>query len=772
MMKRLLLLAFGVIGLAAPVFAQNIVSDSLYVSGVRVSSVDGSPMSAADVTIRGVNSLRGDGAPLWIVDGAVLGNALNHNLDPFWQYADNGYASALDILPGISVYDIESVEVLKDASATALYGSRGANGVILIRTRKGDSRGTSIRWNSDLSVNEPTHQGYARTTFSHIHTLSAGGSNDRTSYMVSGNFTDCRYLLPGTGLRSGSLRTAFETKANQVVWFGFNSVLAAGNTSSAASTAPFGSTSQTIAMRDATLDPQTWTEDFDDDALDFRAVTSAWMTLNLFRGFSAGVDLGTDFRSNTRSFWYGNGTDFGLSKNGAAAILTSNTFNYNASLRLSYKRYFSQKHLLDVSAGAEALGEWNKLNNQNGTDFFLHDLRAKSLNVMASKAQIHHYTFDTFTVGAYASGSYSYDDMAGIRAAVRADNNPRFDGSDMVIYPSGELWWDISRSFFPSFRPVSKLALKGGYGESGLDLCLPFSLAGRMSARGWLVSVAPEHEAFHEVRNRLHTKEYNASVEAGFLSDRIVLEFGWFDRMTTDALTLYKGGMPGPDGLWEVAPISLLTEQESLISNNGIEWTLNAVPVLLRDWKWILNMTGTYYKNKIMSLAWADFDGFDVGGGLVGTRNYVARPVSEIVDSHGNPLGKTSPELYGSFGTFLSWKDLSLDALFDGAAGYSILNLNKMHINGDKEVTSAYVEKGDFLRLARLSLCYDVPLKKVDWIKSLKVRASARNVCTFTGYSGWTPDVNSYGISNSTAGMDYGSHQTARCWTLGLSLVF
>ena len=95
-----------------------------------------------------------------------------------------------------------------------------------------------------------------------------------------------------------------------------------------------------------------------------------------------------------------------------------------------------------------------------------------------------------------------------------------------------------------------------------------------------------------------------------------------------------------------------------------------------------------------------------------------------------------------------------------------------MHINGDKEVTSAYVEKGDFLRLARLSLCYDVPLKKVDWIKSLKVRASARNVCTVTGYSGWNPDVNSYGISNSTAGMDYGSHQTARCWTLGLSLVF
>ena len=71
MMKRLLLLAFGVIGLAAPVFAQNIVSDSLYVSGVRVSSMDGSPMSAADVTIRGVNSLRGDGAPLWIVDGVV-----------------------------------------------------------------------------------------------------------------------------------------------------------------------------------------------------------------------------------------------------------------------------------------------------------------------------------------------------------------------------------------------------------------------------------------------------------------------------------------------------------------------------------------------------------------------------------------------------------------------------------------------------------------------------------------------------------------------------
>lgn len=733
-MKRLIMTVSALVALAVQIPAQEAVRDSLHMAGVRVSSTDGSPFSTLDVAVRGVNSLHGDGSPLWIVDGVILNTAISHNLNPFWQYGDVGYATASDPLPYISACDIESVRVLKDVSATAIYGSKGANGVILVTTRKASVDKTSIRWSSDMSVAEPTHSGYARPAVSHRHNVSAGAVNDRTSYMLSGSFRDDRYLLPGMGARSGGLRVSFETKANQVVSFGLNSILSAGMTSSAASTAPFGALSQTIAMRDRSADLQAWTEDYDDDALDFRAVTSAWLTIRPFRGFSADIRLGTDYRSNTRSFWYGNGTDFGKSVNGAASILVSSLFSYNASLRLSYARYFAEKHHFIISAGAEALGDWNKMNNQSGTDFFLHDLRAKSINVMADRARIHYYEYDNLTAGADVSASYVFDSLVGMTVSLRADSNPRLDGPGMVLYPAGQAWWDIRRTFLNSSRVLSSLKLKGGYGEAGYDHVMPYGLsASFVPASGWRETISADHVAFHEVRSRLHTKEFNVGMEAGFLDERLSLETAFFDRRTKDMLTLYSFGESGEGHSFDMA-------------NRGVELGIRAVPVSTGSWKWTLDMNGTYHLTNNMEVV---------------IRDYRNRPI-------GNPV----PDVYGSLGTLLSWKDIELDILFDGAAGHDIVNMNRMYANGTDKVSGRYLEDGDFLRVARISLAYDLHFRKVTWVDSLKFRAGVRNLCTLTRYSGWNPDVNSFASSNSTLGMDYGSHQMARCWTLGIHVIF
>ena len=127
---------------------------------------------------------------------------------------------------------------------------------------------------------------------------------------------------------------------------------------------------------------------------------------------------------------------------------------------------------------------------------------------------------------------------------------------------------------------------------------------------------------------------------------------------------------------------------------------------------------------------------------------------------------------YGGLGTTLRWKDLSLDILADGAAGHSILNLNAMAADNQTSVSSKYVEKGDFLRLARVSLAYNIPVKNIKWMESFKVFAAASNLAVLTSYSGWSPDVNSYAVSNYRLGMDYGSYPAARSFILGLSIKF
>ena len=104
-------------------------------AGVQVTQNAGSPGSGISVRIRGTNSLRGNNEPLYVVDGVIISSA-GEDVNPAGGVGNSGQ-EVQNGLNGLNPRDIESIEVLKDASATAIYGSRGANGVVLITTKKG-----------------------------------------------------------------------------------------------------------------------------------------------------------------------------------------------------------------------------------------------------------------------------------------------------------------------------------------------------------------------------------------------------------------------------------------------------------------------------------------------------------------------------------------------------------------------------------------------------------------------------------------------------------
>jgi TonB-linked SusC/RagA family outer membrane protein len=135
--------------------AQNTTVDALLqgrAAGVQVTQNAGSPGSGVSVKIRGASSLRGNNEPLYVIDGVIISSA---GEDASNASADsNSLEETQNGLNGINPRDIESIEVLKDASATAIYGSRGANGVILITTKKGKSGKTSIQSYVNTSVSE------------------------------------------------------------------------------------------------------------------------------------------------------------------------------------------------------------------------------------------------------------------------------------------------------------------------------------------------------------------------------------------------------------------------------------------------------------------------------------------------------------------------------------------------------------------------------------------------------------------------------------------
>lgn len=122
------------------------------VSGVIVNSQGFEPNSPISIQIRGINTLSGNSQPLYVVDGIVVNSATETEINPLSN--GSGYLAAQNGLQGINPRDIESIEVLKDASATAIYGSRGSNGVILITTKKGKNGKAKFNYYSNIKVGE------------------------------------------------------------------------------------------------------------------------------------------------------------------------------------------------------------------------------------------------------------------------------------------------------------------------------------------------------------------------------------------------------------------------------------------------------------------------------------------------------------------------------------------------------------------------------------------------------------------------------------------
>ena len=130
----------------------------------------------------------------------------------------------------------------------------------------------------------------------------------------------------------------------------------------------------------------------------------------------------------------------------------------------------------------------------------------------------------------------------------------------------------------------------------------------------------------------------------------------------------------------------------------------------------------------------------------------------------------TLPKIYGGLGTSLSMYGFTLGADFSGAALFNIMNANLLMADNTLKPEDC-LERGDYFRLDCLSLSYKVPCK-VRWIRDFKVNLSAHNLFTITDYSGWNPDVNSFGVTARIHGVDYGSYPLRRQVVLGVSFRF
>jgi TonB-dependent SusC/RagA subfamily outer membrane receptor len=713
------------------------------VSGVLVTATDGSPAGAVNTYIRGINTLADDSQPLWIVDGVMLNHSQNLNLDPFWTDPGRVYVPAFNELSFLNPYDIESIEVLKDAAATALYGPRGANGVIIVTTGKAKEKALDIRWNSNVSISTAGQVDGTRSALGHNHSLRVSTNKRQASYYLSGFFRQEKGVVAGCDNLLGGLRIGFDASANRVFQTGLNCSLSVGRQGSAAGVNEPGEPSRTLTMRYPSLEGCTlegWDGDYVDYSNEYRLVNAAYLNINFLENLSLRADVGVDYQNTSRYFWYGNGTPFGLEKNGANAILTGSSFGYNAKVALNYATTYEAIDI-KLNAGVELLGGKDKLGNMSGSDMFSHFLREKSINIMASKPESHRIDEDYAHQGFFVNPSFLFGSAVGLNLVLRADSTPRFDQGKYVWYPGATLFFDMKEAFFGASDSVSLLKLSAGWGASGTERVIPYISFPYYSLVD-PIPVTAGLEDFYTSFLRTRSAEYNVRLEAGFL-DRFTFSAAWYDRTSTEKLGLYICGKPmlhSPEYFEKTEPLRFARCNEFGLKNRGVEFDLSA-DILKADgllWNVSANVAANNHSNDRK----ADAD-----------------------------YARVLPKYFGGAGTTFSIGGFFFDALANFVGGNEILNLNKAAKDGLPENLDGLYEKGDYVRLSRVSVGYELPVS-VKWIQSVKVHVSGNNLLTVSKYSGWNPDVNCYGRQAARYGVDYGSFPLAKTFLVGVNVNF
>lgn len=493
------------------------------VAGAVVTQTSGQPGGGVSVQIRGNNSITAGSDPLYVIDGYPINND--------YSVADAGVTdgSKINPLSSINTADIENIDVLKDASATAIYGSRGANGVVIITTKSGTKNKSSINYdayygtqqvlktipllnaaqwwqlrkdaavNSGKTVSIPSVTGYSLDTTGvgtdwqdaafrkasiQSHNLSILSGSDKTKLAFSGNYFKQNGILQNTDFRRLSARVNLDHQYNDR--FRVFTSLSASNTK--ANVAP------TAIVANLLLTPPSLPVYQNDGSFVINSpfesalqnpINSLYNQLNetitnrflgnisgeytIADGLKAKILVGADIIGNKQNRYLPSTTAEGQALSGDAivgSIFTSNWLNENT---ISYDKEINEKNKINAVAGFTAQVSETKgaIAEAAGfaTDAFEYNNLATGITNIAPRSLASKWALASYL----GRINYIFDERYLFTFTLRADGSSRFgDGKKWGYFPSAAFGWNINEEkFFQQFKKVSLLKLRLSAGTTG-----------------------------------------------------------------------------------------------------------------------------------------------------------------------------------------------------------------------------------------------------------------------------------------------------------------
>ncbi len=600
------------------------------VSGVSVMS-SGVPGGDMKIRVRGTSSVNKSNDPLYVVDGIVRESGLE----------------------GISPEDIQSMQILKDASSTAIYGSRGANGVVLVTTKSGKVGATQVVLDANFGISNAYHvpevmstKEYAqalidykgigqdvmrpyldgsnpgidwmdqllRTGVTQNYKLAISKGSEDTQIYVSGGYLSHKGVVTDTKFERYSVKANIHSKLFSWLEMTADVNLSQSNGSGAGFNQNQSNPLWVGLNYSPTMDMMNSQGQYNQDPYNNiqknpygilhgnendrkRSVASGRIDLkfNLMKGLTFTTTNGVDY-SDFKSYSYGNSLVMGSSSMGNSdrykmMLQTSNNLTYLGNWN---------KHSLTATAVWEATTSETRTMSISGNN-----LAAEQVgywNVQNAKTRDANNGYSKWNLlSGVARVMYNYDNRYMLTATFRADGSSRFSKDKWGYFPSIAAAWTVTNEKFMKEQKIfNELKVRASYGLIGNQDITPYSTLGLMGSTSFNYGTNTNYTGYWASGQATpdltweKVKQLDLGLDMSFLDHRLSVSVDYFHKKTSDALLQktaanYLGGTK----YWVNA---------GEVTNQGIDLSVTARILQQDHLQWTSTLNGSYLKNEVTKL--------------------------------------------------------------------------------------------------------------------------------------------------------------------------
>jgi TonB-linked SusC/RagA family outer membrane protein len=650
-------------------------------AGVQVTSSSGEPGAGVSILVRGNNSVNASNQPLYVIDGAPLfpgSEATGNSSNGLGQQGAPSNPNSF-----LNPNDVESIEILKDAAATAIYGSRGANGVILITTKKGKAGKARIDVSYDMGIKRLTNfpemmsgpefaelynelnpltpfRGYIRPIPANTKDrnyaneviqdgitknllLSISGGNEKnTFYLTSGYYNELGNIRTSKYER-GTLRFSLTNQISSRLSITtlINASRTGNRRTSNGSGAIIGGDAILDVLRAKPVADEFTDFNFINDdlvgnaynpvlSLKRKDVTinndflfNGQIKYNIIKGLIMNINPGVSFRDSRRDIFFPSTEGLGARTKGYASLATLSNQNYIVESFLSYNVAIKSKHNLSLVGGFSAQKIISMSLNSTAQNFLIDNLGSDNIALATIQNPPIETKWQTFLQSFFFRSNFSFFKSKYLLSyTLRRDGYSAFAANNKyAIFQAGSLGWNIFKEdFLRNSKIISNLKLRASYGTSGTTSIAPYGSLYLQSPQNAVVNgVIIGGVGPQSLGNPDLKWETTKQTDIGI--DLGILK----DRLSL-TVDIYRKNTVNLLQSFTLPPSSgygSYLANVGNIRNQGLEIDFSGTPVYTKDFRWNSSLNLTFPKSLVMDLGGNSVNGIRVGGNFFGPLNRI-----------------------------------------------------------------------------------------------------------------------------------------------------